>query len=387
MSIYLDNAATTFPKPESVYQMQDRVFREKCANPGRGGHSMAIEAARVVLEAREVLADFFQISDPAQLVFTSGATEAINLGLFGLLEPGDRVVTTSMEHNAVTRPLRALADRGLRVEKVQGDALGFVHPDHIRQACLKEKTRLLLMSHCSNVTGTLQAIEEIGPWCRKHGILFMVDAAQSAGVFPIHVETLGIDLLAVPGHKGLMGPQGTGMLYVHPGLRLKPLIFGGTGANSHSDLAPEDMPERLESGTLNTPGIAGLMAGASFIRDLGLDTLRHHEENLMEVALQGLKGIPEVEIHGMKDHCFHGGVLSFNIKEKDPSEVGFLLDHDHGICARTGLHCAPDAHRTIGTFPRGTVRISPGYFNTTRDMEHLVEAVSAIAARTGRKGG
>lgn len=386
MSIYLDNAATTFPKPEAVYLAQDKVFRESCANPGRGGHRMALDAARIVLDARETVADFFQIYDPAQVVFTSGATEAINLALFGLLNPGDRVVTTSMEHNAVTRPLRALADRGVYVEKVASDAKGFVHPARIQEACRRERTRLVVMTHCSNVTGTLQAIEEIGPWCRKHGILFMVDAAQSAGVFPIHVESLGIDLLTAPGHKGLLGPQGTGFLYVHPGLMLRPLLYGGTGANSHSDLPPEAMPERLESGTLNTPGLAGLKAGIEFIRTQGIDTVRRHEEELIQVLLQGLRAIPEVEIYGSKDHRFHGGALSFNIRGADPSEVGFLLDQDHGIFTRTGLHCAPDAHRSIGTFPRGTVRLSPGYFNTAQQMEHLVTAVSAIAGREGQKG-
>nr|NIQ94582.1 aminotransferase class V-fold PLP-dependent enzyme [Desulfuromonadales bacterium]NIR33287.1 aminotransferase class V-fold PLP-dependent enzyme [Desulfuromonadales bacterium]NIS40884.1 aminotransferase class V-fold PLP-dependent enzyme [Desulfuromonadales bacterium] len=235
------------------------------------------------------------------------------------------------------------------------------------------------MSHCSNVTGTLQPIEEIGPWCRKNGILFFVDAAQSVGLFEIDVEALDIDLLAAPGHKSLLGPQGTGFLYVREGLQVAPLVYGGTGGNSHSELPPEQMPERLESGTLNLPGLSGLAAAIAFLRREGLPSIREHEGRLLEQLIAGLEQVPEVRIFGPTDGRYHGGALSFVVEGRDPSEIGFLLDQDHGICLRVGLHCAPDAHRTIGTFPRGTVRVSPGYFNTADDIDHFLAAVATLA--------
>ncbi len=239
----------------------------------------------------------------------------------------------------------------------------------------------MVLCHCSNVTGTLQPIEEIGPWCRREGILFLLDAAQSAGLFPLRVEALGIDLLAAPGHKGLLGPPGTGFLYVREGLRLTPLIYGGTGSISHSDLPPEDMPERLEAGTLNTPGLAGLQAGIEFLQAAGPATVRARETELMARLLAGLRAISGVEVYGALEPHLHGGAVSFNLALRDPAEVGFLLDRDYGIICRTGLHCAPDAHRTIGTYPRGTVRVSPGYFTTAEEIDSLLTAVSALACR------
>lgn len=380
MTVYLDNAATSYPKPEAVYTAVDQVLRCVGASPGRGGHRRALEAGRVVFEAREAVAGLFGIADSARIAFTASATEALNFALFGLLRPGDRVVTSTMEHNAVTRPLRALQERGVEVIKVPADRQGFVDPAAIKRACTVT-TRMVVLTHCSNVTGTLQPIEEIGPWCRREGILFLVDAAQSAGQFTLDVAAMGIDLLAVPGHKGLMGPPGTGLLYVREGLELLPLIYGGTGGNSHSDLPPETMPERLEAGTLNTPGLAGLMAGIEFLLSEGVAAVRSRETELLAHLVSGLREIPEVELYGPLDSRFHGGVLSFNLAGHDPAEVGFLLDRDHGILCRVGLHCAPDAHRTIGTFPRGTVRVSPGYFTSSAEIEHLVTAVAAVACR------
>jgi cysteine desulfurase family protein len=379
MTIYLDNAATSFPKPESVYRAVDQTQRFIGANPGRGGHRLAVDASRLVFSAREAAADFFSIADASRIAFTGSATEAINIALFGLLQPGDRVVTSTMEHNSVTRPLRTLQERGIEVVKVPADRRGFIDPLAIRRACA-EKTRMVVLTHCSNVTGTLQPIEEVGPWCRREGILFLVDAAQSAGFFAIDVEAMGIDLLAVPGHKGLLGPQGTGFLYVREGLKPIPLIYGGTGGNSHSELPPETMPERLESGTLNTPGIAGLKAGIDFLKEEGIAAVRSHEQELMARLIQGLREIPGCNIYGPLDPRFHGGALSFNMEGIDPSEVGFILDRDHDIFARVGLHCAPDAHRTIGTFPRGTVRVSPGFFTTIGEIDHLVAALSSLSS-------
>jgi cysteine desulfurase family protein len=379
MPIYLDNAATSFPKPSQVTEAVERTLRLNAANPGRGGHQLSIQAGRLVMECREIVARFFGVADAARIAFTANATEAINLGLFGALQPGDRVVTTSMEHNAVVRPLRALSDQGVEVVRVMGDSCGFVEPTAIRQACLPG-TRMLVMNHCSNVTGTLQVIEEIGPWCRKQGIIFMVDAAQSAGIFPICVEEMAIDLLAVPGHKSLFGPTGTGFLYVRPGLELRPLLYGGTGNFSQSETQPIEMPERLESGTLNTIGLAGLKAGLEFLESVGLEHVRSHEQEMLTQLIDGLTRLDGVTLYGPLDSARHGGALSFNIKNLDPSMLGFRLDREYGICCRVGLHCAPEAHDTIGTLPEGTVRLSPGYFNSVADIEQTLAAIRAIIA-------
>ncbi|HKK01176.1 MAG TPA: aminotransferase class V-fold PLP-dependent enzyme, partial [Desulfuromonadales bacterium] len=367
------------PKPEAVYRAVDHALRH-LTSPGRGGHRLSLDASRELFEAREAVADFFGISDACRVAFTSGATAAINGALFGLLCSGDRVVTSTMEHNAVARPLRVLQDRGVRVVKVAADPLGFVDPERLKAACSQERTRMVILSHCSNVTGTRQPVEEIGPWCRREGILLLVDAAQSAGHFHIDVEKLGIDLLAAPGHKGLLGPQGTGFLYVREGVRIDPLVFGGTGTSSAEELPPEEMPERLESGTHNTPGIAGVRAGIEFLKEQG-GQLRADEVALLDRLIEGLRPIDGLTLYGPLDAAVHCGVLSFNLSGRDPAEVGFLLDRDHGVMARSGLHCAPEAHRTIGTFPRGTVRLSPGCFTTFEEIDHAVAAVAAIASR------
>jgi len=379
MLIYLDNAATSFPKPSQVIDAVVGTLRQNAANPGRGGHQLSLQAGRLVMECRETVARFFGIDDSSRIAFTANATEAINLGLFGVLHPGDRVVTTSMEHNAVVRPLKALSDQGVEVVRVMADALGFVDPDAIRKACISG-TRLLVMNHCSNVTGTLQAIEEIGPWCRQQGILFMVDAAQSAGVFPINVEAMAIDLLAVPGHKSLLGPTGTGFLYVRKGLELRPLLYGGTGNFSQSATQPTEMPERLESGTLNTIGLAGLKAGVEFVESVGLERIRHHEQELLDQLIEGLGALDGVSLYGPLGSKRHGGALSFNVRNMDSSMLGFRLDREYGICCRVGLHCAPEAHGSIGTLPEGTVRLSPGYFNTADEIEQTLAAICAIIA-------
>lgn len=381
MPIYLDNAATSHPKPEAVYQAVDQALRQS-GNPGRGSHDLALAAGRTLLNARDAIAGLFAIVDSARVVLTSGATEALNLALFGLLRSGDRVVTTSMEHNAVIRPLRALEQRGVEVVKVQADRQGLVAVEALQRACAKP-TRMLVMSHCSNVTGTLQPIEIIGPWCRERGILFLVDAAQSAGIFPIDVDRYAIDLLAVPGHKGLYGPPGTGFLYVRDGLRPSPLIYGGTGSDSSSAEQPETFPDRLESGTLNTPGLAGLTAGIEFLQRIGPANIRRHEQQLVQQLLQGLKRIPGLQLYGPASAAGHGGAVSFRIARADPAETGFLLDREYGICCRVGLHCAPGAHETIGSYPAGTVRVSPGYFSTDEEIEQLLAALAELAVRPG----
>lgn len=379
MAIYLDNAATSFPKPEAVYRSIDETLRQFGGNPGRGGHQLALDASRIVFTAREAVAGFFGIRDSSRVVFTANATVAINQALFGLLRPGDRVVTTNMEHNAVARPLWALQERGVEVVKVAADVRGFVSPEDFCRACSAAPTALAVLGHISNVTGTIQDLTTIGSWCRRHAVTLLVDAAQSAGLLPIDVETLGIDLLAAPGHKGLFGPVGSGFLYVRPGLELVPLLYGGTGANSHSELMPEVMPERLESGTPNTPGLAGLTAGIAWLEEVGLEAIREHEFRCLNRLLTGLAAIPGLEIYGPGDAAKSGGVLSFNLKGIDPSAVAFRLDQEFSICVRAGLHCAPEAHRAIGTYPAGTVRVSPNMMNSLEEIDAFLAAVVVIA--------
>lgn len=379
MTIYLDNAATSFPKPEVVCDAVTQAVRFLTANPGRGGHKLALDAARQVLATREAAARFIGAADSSRIVFTPSATQAINLALFGLLKAGDRVLTTSMEHNAVVRPLRQLQDLGVEVIKVAADQDGFVAPADLIAAATP-KPRLVIMTQCSNVTGTVQEIAAVGSWCRSQGILFMVDAAQSAGLLPVHVEEMGIDLLAVAGHKGLMGPPGTGFLYVRPDLELQPLVYGGTGVLSDSARQPEQLPERLESGTLNTIGLAGLGAAIGFIEQEGRERIRQHEITLVQQLLQGLSGLPGVRVYGPLQAERHGSAVSFNVESVDPSTLGFRLDREYDISCRVGLHCAPDAHKTIGTYPEGTVRVSPGYFNTSQDIETFLAALQALTS-------
>ena len=377
MGIYLDNAATTFPKPEQVYRAVDRTLREIGVGPGRGGYSRGIDATRAVFEARELLAHFFGIADSSRLVFTHSATESLNLAISGLLRPGDHLVTSTMEHNSLVRPLHRVARKGVEVTWVEGDRNGFVD-SRLIGAALRPTTRLAALSHCSNVTGTIQPIEEISNLAREAGALFLLDAAQSAGLFPIDVGTMMIDLLAVPGHKGLYGPQGTGILYVAEGIELDPLLVGGTGGQSSGPEQPPAMPERFESGTLNTAGIAGLKAGIEFIREIGMDALREKEVRLTERLLEGLRQIPGVVIHGPETAGKRCSVVSFTVAGMDPALIGFRLDSDHDISVRVGLHCAFSAHRTIGTWPEGTVRVSPGYFTTDEDIEIFLAAMRDI---------
>lgn len=381
MAIYLDNAATSHPKPEEVYRETDRALRELGGSPGRGSYRSAIEASRLLFETRLAASRLFGISDAARIVFTGSATEALNLALFGLLNPGDRVVTTTMEHNAVLRPLELLRRRGVDVIKTPANTNGFVDPSKLKTAC-SNRTKLLVLSHCSNITGTRQAVEELGPWCRKMGILLLVDGAQSAGLFDLDVEAMEIDLLAVPGHKGLLGPPGTGLLYIREDLQIRPLVVGGTGGDSASPLAPPQLPEGLESGTANTPGLVGLKAGIEFLLTTGLDTIRRHELGLIQTLRQELSKVPGLRLHAAETMDRQGSALSFTIAGHAPATIAFLLDRDHDIQTRAGLHCAPDAHRTISTFPQGTVRVSPGWFNNEQHIEHLLAAIINLIGRS-----
>jgi len=370
--IYFDNASTTHPKPEVVYQEMDFWLRNANGNPNRGSYGLTISATDKVFEVRKRLAILFNIENPLRIVFTSNGTEGLNLALKGVLKTGDHVITTSMEHNSMIRPIMKLAEIGVEHTIIAGDESGFVSADKI-QAAIRPNTKLIAMIHASNVTGTIQPVMEVGQIARQNNLLFLVDAAQSAGIYPIDVEKMKIDLLAAPGHKGLMGPQGTGFLYVREGLCLQPLKEGGTGNQSENLHQPANMPERYESGTLNTPGIVGLGAGVGFILDTGIEEILRHKEQLMNYFLQGLSRLP-IKVYGKPQL----GVVSLVMEGLEASELSYLLDEAFEIATRSGLHCAPLAHQTLGTKELGTVRFSFGYFNTVGELDVALSALEKI---------
>lgn len=378
MEVYLDNAATSHPKPEAVYQAIERTLRTVGGSPGRGGHRGAMQAERIVFQAREDLAALFGLPDSKNVIFTANATEALNLALKGLLRPGDHVLTSSMEHNSVLRPLKSLEGKGVEVTLVRCQRDGSLDLTAL-EAARRPDTRLLALTHASNVVGTLLPIGEAGRWAREHGVLFLVDASQTAGSIPLDVEECRIDLLAAPGHKGLLGPQGTGFLYLRDGIDLQPLTEGGTGSYSSQEEQPVHLPDRYQSGTLNTPGIAGLGAAVRFLLQEGVEKVMAHKQQLMALALRGLKQIPGITLYGPNDPSRQAAVISLRLEGRDLAEVATLLDQVYEIRTRVGLHCAPAAHRTLGTFPQGTLRISFGYFNTEAEVNYLLWALAAMA--------
>jgi cysteine desulfurase family protein len=380
--IYMDNGATSFPKPPAVAAAMTHFLEAVGGSPGRAGHRLSQEASRMVFHCREGLAELFGIPDSRRIAFTLNATEALNLALLGLLRDGDRVVTTSMEHNSVMRPLRHLEKcRRIDLEVVPADELGRTDPADLEKA-LGEKTRLLAVNHVSNVTGAVLPLEIFSQVARRHGVLFLVDAAQSAGLLPIDVEADdGIDLLAFTGHKGLLGPQGTGGLWVREGVDVAPLLRGGTGSNSELEEQPDFYPDRFESGTQNAVGIAGLGAAVDFIREQGVARIAAHEKSLTSRLLEGLADVDGIKLYGPGPDEGRSAVVSINFEGLQPSEGGFMLDEGFGVLSRVGLHCAPGAHRTIGTYPSGTVRLVPGFFTTEQDVDHVVRACRHIAGR------
>jgi cysteine desulfurase family protein len=376
--IYLDNAATSWPKPAAVARAVGSCLR-RAASPGRGGYGLSREADRILFAAREELAALLGAENSSTIIFAHSATDALNIALFGLLGPGDRVVTTSMEHNAVARPLRALESRGLALEIVACDPAGSLPLPALR-AALAPGAKAVVVTHASNVAGAIMPLAAISRLARAAGALLIVDAAQTAGVEPIDAAALGIDILAFSGHKSLLGPQGTGGLYVRTGVMVSPLRFGGTGSLSESDLQPEFYPDRLESGTPNTPGIAGLLAGARYIKRRGLDAIRATEREHTDALVAGLAVIGGVRVFGPPPGTPRAATVSFTVRDSDSSEIAHRLDREYGIACRGGLHCAPWAHRTLGTLATGTVRFSPGCFTTAADISAALAAVRAIAA-------
>jgi cysteine desulfurase family protein len=376
--IYFDNAATSWPKPPAVRAALSEYFGEAGGNPGRSGHRMSVAAARIVETARETLAELLHSNDASRIVFTHNATHALNLALYGVLRSGDHVVTTSIEHNSVMRPLRHLETLGVELTVVACAPDGMLDLDDVRRA-LRPGTRLLVTTHGSNVAGTLAPIGTLAVIARDNGTLYLVDAAQTAGAIPIDAQEMGLDLLAFTGHKALLGPTGTGGLYVREGVALAPLIRGGTGSDSAHEIQPEFMPDVYESGTLNVAGIAGLAAGVRFLSEIGIETVQAYERKLVAQFIAGASEIAGITLYGPKDTALQCGLVSFNVAGATPSEAGLILDESFGIMARTGLHCAPAAHRTLGTFPTGTVRFSFGWFNTPSEVELALKALREIA--------
>lgn len=376
--IYFDNAATTYPKPEEVYDAVYDCMKNYCANPGRAGHKLAMKSARKIYDARENLAKLFNVDNPMTIVFTHNATDSLNLAIKGVLKKGDHVITTSMEHNSVIRPIKALESKGVENTVVDCDKDGFLNPEDVEKA-IKENTKLIVTTHASNVCGTLVDIKSVGGIAKKHGILYLVDASQTAGVYNIDVKDMNIDMLAMPGHKCLFGPQGTGVLYVREDLKLDILKEGGTGSKSEELTQPELFPDKYESGTHNTPGIVGLNEGVKFVLDKGIEKIREHEEELCQYMLDKLKEIENIEIYGPEDSKKRAAVIAINIGNMDSGEVTFILDDEFDIATRSGIHCSPLAHTTLGTLGQGAVRFSIGFFNTTYDIDKAIKALKKIS--------
>ena len=390
--IYLDNASTTFPKPREVADAVYQYMTGVGSNIGRGGYTSAYAAEEAVFAARQLLCDFFGGEDAKNVVFTKNVTEALNVIIRGLLQPGDHVLVSAMEHNAVMRPLQLLGRELEAGEEAPADAISFSRipcdsEGNLDLAALtklvQQRTKAVIMTHASNVCGTLLPIDKVGDFCKQRGLLFVVDSAQSAGVFPINMQQLHIDALAFTGHKGLLGPQGIGgfVLREHMVTKLAPLIVGGTGSLSHTEKTPRFMPDKFEAGTLNLPGIMGLAAGVSWLKERGLASIRAHELALTEQLLAGLQGLEQqglLRIFGRKDLKQRTSVVSIAGTQLDIAMLAHKLNAEYGIATRVGLHCAPNAHKTLGTYPTGTLRFSMGWHNTEAEIATALNAFKEV---------
>lgn len=373
--IYFDNAATSFPKPPKMLEYLTRFLTDIGGNPGRSGHTASVEAARIIFEAREKLTAFINGEDSRRLIFTQNGTESLNLAILGLLHPGDHIITTSMEHNSVMRPLTFLRDtRNVEYSMAQCSGNGEVDPADI-QKLIKKNTKAIVVNHGSNVVGTVQPLKAIRDVIGD--LILIVDACQTIGSIPIDVLSGGIDVLCFSCHKALYATQGLGALYMREGVDPVPIKFGGTGSKSEHIEQPDFLPDKYESGTPNTPGIASLLGGLTFIEENGLDRIISRKKDIRRRLIDSLSGVGAITIYGNTDDSGSLPVLSINVKGRSPSEVGYALDRS-GIYVRVGLHCSPAAHQTISTFPAGTVRISPGYFTTDSDIDTFLEVLGTI---------
>jgi len=377
MSAYLDNAATSWPKPEAVYRAVDHFMREVGATPGRAGHWREEEARCIADEARAALARLFHAPDPQGVAFTMNGTQAINMALKGIVKPGDHVVTSSIEHNAMWRPLKALERREVSVTIAPSAPDGTLDPADV-EAGLRPNTRLVAMLHGSNVLGTVLPIAEVGRIAHRHGVPVLVDAAQTAGAYPIDMEAMHVDLLAFAGHKGLYGPHGTGGLVVRPGVALETWVQGGSGVESAREAMPEALPARLEAGTQNAAGIAGLLAGVRFVLEEGVERIRAHEMALAGLLIQEMQEIPGVVVLGPRDPARRTAVVSVTVEGHSPDQLAAVLDQVFDVATRAGLHCAPQAHRVAGTLECGALRLSPGYLTTAEEIHYAAEALRDV---------
>lgn len=379
--IYLDNSATTFPKPEEVYRFMDCFYRKNGVNPGRSGFDAAIETEELVHATRKMLADLFHGNDPNRLTFSYNASDSLNMIIQGLAEKGDHVITTMLEHNSVLRPLHHLAMEGIiEVTHIPFDDQGYVHPDDIKNA-IRKNTKMVVMNHSSNVIGTVQPVAEAGKICREAGVLLVVDASQSAGIIPIDMQSMCIDVLVFTGHKCLMGPTGIGGSYVMENVPVRYTRYGGTGVRSAQKTHLEEFPYRLECGTLNIVGVAGLNAGVKWVLEQGIENLHNREIALWDTLRKGLQQINGVTTYCAEAPVNQNAVLSFNVKGYDSGDIGTMLDVDYNIACRTGLQCAPMVHQGLGTdHIHGTVRLSMGPFNTEEHIEKTIQAIVEIAS-------
>ena len=381
--IYLDNASTSFPKAPNVASAMADYITNRGININRGSYALAYDVEDIIYTTRQRLNTLFNGHDPSHIIFTQNVTMSLNMVIKGLLKSGDHVLVSSMEHNAVMRPLTQLLDKGITFDTIPCDSTGFIQMDSI-EPLIRPNTVALIINHASNVCGTIQPLESIGPICKAHNLQFIVDAAQTAGVIPIDVKACHIDALCFTGHKGLLGPQGIGgiILTKEMAQTLIPLIAGGTGSFSHLETMPTHMPDAFEAGTLNLPGIIGLNEGLSYIESQGMENIHNHELALTQAFLEGLQSIDVVNIIGKQDIQDRTAVVSITIDSMDPASIAYELESTYHIMTRVGLHCAPRAHQTLGTYPEGTVRFSFGYANTHEDVVSALSALHRILKNT-----
>ncbi len=377
--IYLDNGSTTFPKPKEVADAVYNYMTQIGSNINRGCYDDAYNIEEIVYETRQMLCEMFAGDYIKNVVFTKNITESLNILLKGFLKPGDHVLVSSMEHNAVMRPLVQLTKNNIKFDRIPCNQDGSLILEDARRM-IKENTKAIVMMHASNVCGTLMPIKEIGEICNSHGIKFIVDSAQTAGVFEIDMKEMHIDALAFTGHKGLLAPQGIGGFLVQEDMfgLIDPLIVGGTGSLSHTEETPEFMPDRFEAGTMNLPGIVGLHASLKWIKEIGIDKIKDHELALTEMFLDGLKDIEGIRLVGKDSIQGRTGVVSIETLNKDAADIAWELDDTYGIMTRVGLHCAPSAHKTLGTYPQGTIRFAFGWWNTKDHVNAALEALKGI---------
>lgn len=374
--IYFDNAATSLQKPEAVIEAVAEAMKS-LGNASRGAHSAALGSNRMVYETRELLAELFHIDDPSRIAFTMNATESLNIAIAGIFRPEDHVITTVMEHNSVLRPLYRMEESGTELSFLQADKKGNISYEELENA-IRSNTRAVICTHASNLTGNVLDLEKIGEICKKHRLLFLVDASQTAGIIPIDVQKMKISVLCFTGHKGLLGPQGTGGIYVAPEINIRPLVVGGSGVQSYLKTQPDEMPARLEAGTLNAHGIAGLHAAVSYIIEKGVEQIYQEEHEKTDYFYRMIRSIPDIHIYGDPEAELHAPIIALNIGDYDSAQVADELMETYGIATRAGAHCAPLMHQALGTQKQGAVRFSFSQFNTRKELDAGIQALREL---------